>query len=144
MGSRFVGVLAKGLNAVRQRSSNSQRPMMLAAAVLRHDHNITHAVNIRRCISQRLDLWEEGKVEALVEDAIATAIALTARTDDTVVRQFNSMIVGQKYRAVVRTLTNRSGGGLLKVEALVEDAISTAMRGVGRPHREETDDTVAR
>ena len=121
VGSRFVGLLAKELRAVRERHHNSERPMMLAAAVLRRDHNITRAADIRRRISQRLDLWEEGKVEALVEDAVATAMRGVGRprreeTDDTVARRFNSMIAGRKYRAAVRTLTNRSGGGLLEVE----------------------------
>ena len=38
------------------------------------------------------------------------------KTDNTVAQQFNSMVAAQKYRAAVRTLTNRSGGGLLEVE----------------------------
>ena len=121
VGARFVGVLAKELRAVRQRTSNSERPMMLAAAVLRRDHNSTRAKDIRRRIDRRLDLWEEGKVEALVEDAIATAMRGAGRphreeTDDTVARRFDSLIGGRKYHAAVRALTNRSGGGLLGVE----------------------------
>ena len=77
------------------------------AAVLRRDHNITRAKDIRRRIDRRLDLWEEGKVEALVEDAIATAMRGAGRphrqeTDDTVARRFDSMIGGRKYRRGAR------------------------------------------
>ena len=74
--------------------------MMLAAAVLWRDHNITRVADIRRRINRRLDLWEESKVKALVEDAIATAIRGAGRphceeTDGTVARRFNSMIAGR-------------------------------------------------
>ena len=97
VGARFVSFLAKELKAVHQRTSNSERPMMLAAAVLRRDHNITRAADIRRWISRRLDVWEEVKVEALVEEVIVTAMRGAGcprreETDDTVARRFNSMI----------------------------------------------------
>ena len=99
MEAHFVGLLAKELKAVCQRSSNSEWLMMLAATVLRRDHNIMRTADIRRRINRGLDLWEEGNVEALVGGAIATEMCGASHphreeTRDTVTRRFNSMISG--------------------------------------------------
>ena len=74
VGPRFVSLLAKELKVARQRTSNSERSMMLAAAVLQRNHNIKHAKDIWLRIRQLLELWEERKTKALIEEAILTTM----------------------------------------------------------------------
>ena len=106
---------------MRERRANSERFLMLAAVILRREHNVTGAGAIRRRITRRIKLWRDGKIRELVENTVATAIRGQGRSggvedDDAFAGRYDSMVKGSKCREAVRLLTNRLGGGVLGME----------------------------
>ena len=96
-------------------------PMIFAACILRRNHGTFEARKIKQRIAQRLALWKEGQVEALVtqiEDAVITAAggAGTGTDEARDARAFNSAVLDGKVRSAVRRLTVRDGGGVLSPE----------------------------
>jgi len=119
VGRRFVATLAQEFAGVRQRKWNSERPLVFAAVILQTTQGTTRATDIRKRITQRMDLWDGGKYDALVddtEDELLSCVGLGRRTtdEDAEMRRFNSTVLSSHLRKAVRGLTNRDGGGVLQ------------------------------
>ena len=77
-------MLAGILRGVITRKFNSEYPLIFAACVLRKNRGTFKAAKIKQRITQRLDLWEEGKEEALVAHIEADALGCTRRVRGTI------------------------------------------------------------
>ena len=79
--------------------------------------NVGQFNKIKQRIAQRLDLWENGKVEALVSQVESAAIwsARKRRSkadEESEARRFNSLVLAGRLCTAVRNLTSREGGGV--------------------------------
>ena len=118
VGKKFISLFAGLLRGVIDRRWNSEYPMVFAACILRRNPGTFKAAQIKKRISQRLELWEDGREEALVCQ-IETAARMSAgggrepSTEEKTARSFNSTVLDGNLRAAVRRLTAREGGGVM-------------------------------
>ena len=117
VGKRFVRLLAELWRGVLERRWNSELPLIFPACILRVARGTVETRKIKQRISQRLDLWEDGKVEALVSQVESAALwegRLSRRQQDeeSEARRFNSLVLAGRLRSAVRNLTAREGGGV--------------------------------
>ena len=118
IGAEVVSLMTSELRGVRERKWNSERPLVLLACILRHKHGCVKAKDIKMRIATRIDLWRQGKYDALIHDITTTSIAnagyRSANTDaETTARKYNSAILDGRLRAAVRGLTSGDNGGIL-------------------------------
>eukprot|EP00957_Ditylum_brightwellii_P110884 8457338-Ditylum_brightwellii.AAC.1 len=87
--------------------------------VLQTTQGVRKSKDIRRRLTKRMALWEEGRYNALVDDTVTEGRALEGRQRspqqslDSRARKFNGQVLAGKLRAAVRQATNRGGGGVL-------------------------------
>ena len=118
VGKRFLTLLVKEIRMNLRRETNSERWLCLPACVLARSPGTFLAVEISRRVAIRMDLWEAGKFECLIQnisnDALrAAGNTRTARDAEADNRSCNSTFLDGKVRQAVRDRTSRSGGGLL-------------------------------
>ena len=118
IGNRFIAMLARLFEGVRARRWNSELPLIFAAVILRKNPGHFRAAKIKQRIQQRLDLWEEGKIEALVTQVKTAAVQSAGtggreRDEETAARAFNSKVCNRNIRSAVRNFTAPSGGGVV-------------------------------
>ena len=53
---------------VRTRGWNYERPLVFAAVILPMTENVRPPKDIRTCIERRMDLWDQSRSAALVDD----------------------------------------------------------------------------
>ena len=86
VGKQVVATYAQELRGVRERKCNSERPLIFLACVLRRRPGCTRSKDIKRRVENRLRLWEEGKLDALVQDITNSALrgvsSGTPKTDE--------------------------------------------------------------
>ena len=117
VGKEFINILSGLWEGVIQRRWNAEFPMIFCACILRVEPGTVATRKIKQRIKQRLDLWKEGRQEALVSQ-IETAAWRSAgrgrrrKDEESEARSFNSKVLSGKLRAAVRNLTAREGGGV--------------------------------
>ena len=118
VGRRFVATVACLLRDVRLRKHNSERVIIFVAVVLQTRHGVRAAKDIRRLIETRMNLWDEGKEAAMVEDIETECLSKIGspreRDAETEARAFNTRVMSGRIRSAVRTLTAREGGGVMQ------------------------------
>ena len=134
VGQRFVSMLALEWKGVRERSWNSERPIIFAACILRKKHSTARARDIRKRVSRQMDLWEEGMYSALVNETAEEASrggknGMGKEGEfESMARRFSSTVMSGQLRKAVRMITSRDGGRVLVPEDLCTKT--------GRPVRE--------
>ena len=73
VGNQFVNMLAAEWKGVRTRKWNSERPIIFGAIILQKAYGLRKSCDIRKCIVNRMKLWEEGRFVALITDMEANA-----------------------------------------------------------------------
>jgi len=119
VGKRFVKILTQELRGVRTRQWNSEKPLLFAAVILQKAEGVTGSGDIRRRLTQRMDLWDQGSYIALVdstEKEVLGRVGPARRTKDEAAeaRAFDSMVKSGRLRKAVRSITSRDGGGVLQ------------------------------
>lgn len=119
VGRAFVDAYTKLLRGALERKWNSERLVVFCSVVLQRERGISGAKAIRQRISQRMDLWEKGHWEALVEDTVRTNLRLRANStentdEETVRRVYCRLLLQGKVREAVRFLSGRIKGGVLQ------------------------------
>ena len=122
VGRRFIATLTSEFRGVRERRWNSERPLVFVATVLQTTQGVRRAKDIRSRLAQRMDLWDQGHFKALVDDAEGEVLSRqpSSRPPDAEARarSFNARVLSGRLRSAVRTLTNRSGGGVRQPDDL--------------------------
>lgn len=122
VGKRFVQLLAEEWKGVRERQWNAERPIVCCAAILSRKRNKIRATTIRDTIDARIDLWEAGCFDELVEEVLIAGRSGVAgrnsdswkedgEVSDSVAKRYNSMVLDGKIRGAVRFATGRGLGG---------------------------------
>ena len=117
VGRRFLERLTGELAMVRQRQTNSERVLVFAMTVLVRTPGVLKASDIRRRLTNRLDLWRQGRFSGLVEDTeregLARAQSYAQADDETLARRFDATVRSGRLRQAVRCATDRGQGGVL-------------------------------
>ena len=118
IGAEVVSLMASELRGVRERKWNSERPLILMACILRRKHGCVKANEIKKRVAMRLDLWRQGKFDALIQDITDTSLAnagYRSATNDaeTAARKYNAAVLDGRLRAAVCGLVSTDGGGVL-------------------------------
>ncbi len=76
------------------------------------------AKEIKKCIAMRLDLWHQGKFDALIQDITNTSLAnaryrIVSNDAERTARKYHSAVLDGRLRAAVRGLTSSNNGGVL-------------------------------
>ena len=103
---------------VRDRKWNAELPLIYPAVILRKNPGSFKAAKIKQRIQQRMDLWDEGSIEALVTQIETAAVqsagrGMRKRDKETAARAFNSKVLNGNIRSAVRNLTNQEGRGVV-------------------------------
>jgi hypothetical protein len=73
VGRRFLATLTREFRGVRERSWNSERPLVFISVILQTKKGVRRAKDIRAWLTNRMDLWDQGFQAALVDDTEAEA-----------------------------------------------------------------------
>jgi hypothetical protein len=126
VGRRFLAILTSEFQGVRERRWNSERPLVFVATVLQTTPGVRRAKDIRSRLAQRMDLWDQGHFKALVDDAEGEVLSRQPSSrppdDEARARSFNARVLSGRLRSAVRTLTDRSGGGVRQPDDLCSKA----------------------
>jgi hypothetical protein len=106
------------LQGICKRKWNSERPLILMACILRCKHGCIKAKEIKKRIATHIDLWHQGKYDALIHDITTTSLAnagyRSATTDEeTSAWKYHSAVLDGRIRAAVRGLTSGDKDGVL-------------------------------
>ena len=106
------------MDVARTRVTNSERAEIFPACILCKERGCSSSDAMRRRISRRLQLWEDGKYAELAEDVVRAAKAASGRAptpdnDDHIDCRYHSLVINGRLKAAVRFATNKSGGGVL-------------------------------
>ena len=88
--------------------------MLLGMLVLARQQEVSRASDIRKRILQRLDLWQDGVFDLLLEDTEMEAQKKRpgqAKSDGTKACAYKAAVEAGFLRRAVRRLTLREGGG---------------------------------
>ncbi|KAI2504762.1 hypothetical protein MHU86_9698 [Fragilaria crotonensis] len=122
VGRRFIAILTSEFRGVRERRWNSERPLVFVATVLQTTQGVRRAKDIRSRLAQRMDLWDQGHYKALVDDDEGEVLSRQPSSrppdEEARARSFNARVLSGRLRSAVRTLTNRSGGGVRQPDDL--------------------------
>ncbi|KAI2494156.1 hypothetical protein MHU86_20388 [Fragilaria crotonensis] len=126
VGRRFVTILTSEFRGVRERRWNSERPLVFVATVLQTTPGVRRSKDIRSRLAQRMDLWDQGHFKALVDDAEGEVQSRQPSSrppdEEAQARSFNARVLSGRLRSAVRTLTDRSGGGVRQPDDLCSKA----------------------
>ena len=119
VGRRFLIILTSELRGVRERSWNSERPLIFIATMLQREEGIIKAKDIRLMMSQRMDLWEAGHFPALIDNTEGSMLSSQRSKGKPVdsereARSYNTKVLSGRLRKAVRDLTSRGNGGVLQ------------------------------
>lgn len=118
VGRRFVATLAREFQGIISRTWNSERPLVFASVILQTTPGVKRARDIRKRLTHRMDLWDQGKFTALVDDTEAEVMSRHGTHPepdaDSIARSYNSKVLGGRLRTAVRSLTQRGQGGVLQ------------------------------
>ena len=107
------------MRGVIDRRWNSELPLVFAATILRRNAGTIKAAQIKKRVEQRLDLWEEGRIESLICQ-IETAARISGggntkpQLEERTARDYNSAVLDGNLRTAIRRITARDGGGVMK------------------------------
>ena len=116
-----MNALAEELRGIRDRRWNSERFIVFHTVTLQRARHVTASRNIRRRIERRLDAWEAGRYEMLVEDTLRSSTQYLAavcreETAEHRAKTFHGLVLRGKLRTAVRWITEREKGGVLQPE----------------------------
>ena len=109
------------LQGVHTKCWNSERAIVFAAVVLQKCSTVQVSGDIRRRISQRLDLWDESKWKALVDDVEGELLSKTPQwgqslEEESIACAYNARVLSGRLWSTVRFLMSRSEGGVMQLD----------------------------
>ena len=80
IGKCFIKYLTLLFQGVRHRKWNSERPLMFTKLILQTMPDVKKSKDIRSRLELRMELWEQGRIRALLDDVIAEVGGLRRTT----------------------------------------------------------------
>ena len=120
VGRKFVDALAREVGLVAAQKEFSER-LVFQFVILQRVPLVRKASDIRHVVSKRLELWETGRFDTLVAEAVRCSESLGKRSGcstsrqehDHSVRVFHRLLIQGKLRSAVRWITERDQHRLL-------------------------------
>jgi len=69
IGRKFVGIFANEIDLLASAINKSERCSMFGRLILQKENKVKKSADIRRCVIRRIKLWEEDKLEELIQEA---------------------------------------------------------------------------
>ena len=111
VGRKFVSCFSAEIIALGKGQATSEISICFPPLILQRDENITKMADIRRLISRRLQLWNEGKYNELISEAEICNKKLPnsqiKMTDDKALSIFTRLFLSGKIREAVRFIIER-------------------------------------
>jgi hypothetical protein len=118
IGWRFCKYLTLLWQGVRHRKWNSERPLMYAKLILQTTPDVKTSSDVRARLEMRMEIWEKGRIRALLDDVIAEVGARKGRRGEGAIlsgsRRLGPTPVCCSRGDEPRGVTNRAGGGVLQ------------------------------
>ncbi|KAF6210308.1 hypothetical protein GE061_013412 [Apolygus lucorum] len=135
IGRKFVSILTAEITGVVNRTHTSDRIFVLCATVLQREKIVNSSSDIKRAISKRMELWEEGKVDELIQEAIRCDKKIAKKqykipSQQQRARVMTRLVSSGRLRDATRWATERGGccSGLLMPEQTLSEG--TTVRDV--------------
>jgi hypothetical protein len=143
VGKRFLTLLTGELNGIRKRQWNAERFLIFQNVILQRERTVKRSRDIRQRLSRRMDAWELGKFQMLVEDTIRTKEASLSfkqgfSTPEQRAKIYNSKMLRGDIRGAVRYLTERDQGGILFPDNTDEKSGDTVLETLQSKHPDAT------
>jgi hypothetical protein len=141
VGRRFVRMLTQELLGIKERKWNSEKFIVFSMVILQKSKQVTNSGDIKRRITNRLDSWENGKFDMLVQDTHRTAMAQLSKmrgqeTEEQRGKTFSRLVLQGKLRSAVRYLTEREKGGIMLPDEIDEKTGDTVLEVLQSKHPE--------
>ena len=115
VGRKFVETLAKEIDLVAEKKTNSERLIVYQVLILQREALVSKSADVRRLIGKRLEMWEDGLYDALMHDAERCDRTFghgnNARRQEQecahTERIFHRLMIEGKVRSTVRWITER-------------------------------------
>ena len=126
VGRIVVDLLANEIERTVNGIQNSEMEFLFTGLILQKDKMVRNGKDIRRLLTRRMDLWEKGHIEQLLEEAKICHSQLPTMTrnlnDEPLFRVYNRLMLRGKIREATRLITERGGkGGVLNPNGMAED-----------------------
>jgi len=125
VGRRFTSLLADEFDGILSRKCNSERPLVFSMVILQRTRNVRKSKDIKSRISKRLDAWEQGKFDMLVQETERDMKSLLSdkqrgTTFEQRAKIFHQKMLRGDVRGAVRYLTEREKGGVFMPDEIDE------------------------
>lgn len=117
VGRRFTSLMADEWEGMLNRKWNSERVLLFGMVILQCNRGVKRSKDIKNRISKRLDAWEQGKFDMLVQETERDMKSLLSEKQRGTTFEQRAKIFHQKMlrgdvRGAVRYLTEREKGGI--------------------------------
>ncbi len=122
VGRKFIDSLSKEVELVADQKGCSERMIVFQVIILQKEILVKKTADIRRVIQRRLQLWDEGQFDVLMQEAMRCSETFLKRyrkenrqgAHDHTVKVFHRLMLQGKLRSAVRWITERDQHGLLQ------------------------------
>uniref|UniRef100_A0A8D8RP38 Reverse transcriptase domain-containing protein n=1 Tax=Cacopsylla melanoneura TaxID=428564 RepID=A0A8D8RP38_9HEMI len=125
VGKQFVQLLTHEIQAVINGVNSSEKIFVLCASVLQKDASIVTGCDVRRLLKKRMEMWTKEQFDELVQEAIRCnkrfKQGIPKCDENHKIRVFTRMVLQGKLRDATRWLTDRSSGGVHKLNDVLPD-----------------------
>ena len=118
LSTQFITTLAELFNQIVDRKCNADKLIVFQMVILQRAPNVKRSADVKKRLRRRLQKWNDGLFQELVEDTARTMQANLSRKQGSTspeerARIFDSRIKRGDLRAAVRYITERDSGGIL-------------------------------
>lgn len=133
--SRFVEILASEINSLTAGDYPSERVLVFLSVTLQRNRLIKRAKDIRVMLERRLQLWTNGQVESLVNEAVSVDKKLAqSETGSDGVRKFHRLMVRGKVREAMSSLDEDGESSVLDPQSLTGENGRTVLDELKSKH----------
>ena len=129
IGRKLIDILIKEIQLLSSGQMPSDRLHVFLRVLTQKVNGVKGWKEIRRVIQRRLEDWEEGNIEKLIQETLRASISLRSNinhnqakstNEEHTQRVFCRLIWEGKVRAAVRFLAERDKGGVLHPDDMIE------------------------
>ena len=118
LGKRLTDSFTKLLDGIIKRKWNGERLVVFALVIYQRTQGISRATDIKRHLTHKLDLWDQGEYQLLFEMTLKDLQASLSKAQGTTTpeqraKTFHAKVLRGNLRSAVRYITDREKGSVL-------------------------------